>query len=246
MPKNATIPRETVTTWQRDNFRRKSDNAGTRSSNISGTRIDCEVIRPLRVPLLPSGPPHNILAIFLVPPPYNGRLDFGEQRRNAKKHVKCHNQNVKWLMSTSTLRRMAGHNSVVKLVTPSVKFFKDSALGTLHCGVTTTKNHVLPILWGEDLIGLRYHINIVRKLPLLMRLLLEVNVPRAARIGVLVHKLPLRKSVAPDPGCNPEGQLKDVFPCFQSANLLSCPHCIFFLTCHGCVKRTQSQVRVGQ
>ncbi|KAJ7026512.1 hypothetical protein C8F04DRAFT_1190458 [Mycena alexandri] len=76
MPRNATIPRETVTTWQRDNFRRKSDNAGTRSSNISGTRIDCEVIRPLRVPLLPSGPPHNILAIVLVPPPYNGRLDF--------------------------------------------------------------------------------------------------------------------------------------------------------------------------
>ncbi|KAJ7018495.1 hypothetical protein C8F04DRAFT_1198930 [Mycena alexandri] len=98
MPKNATIPRETITTWQCDNFRRKSDNAGTRSSNISGTRIDCEVIRPLRVPLLPSGPPHNILAIFLVPPPYNGRLDFGEQRQNAKKHVKCHNQNIKWLM----------------------------------------------------------------------------------------------------------------------------------------------------
>ncbi|KAJ7016116.1 hypothetical protein C8F04DRAFT_1203230 [Mycena alexandri] len=40
--KNATIPRKTVTTWQRDNFRRKSDNAGTRSANISGTRIDGE------------------------------------------------------------------------------------------------------------------------------------------------------------------------------------------------------------
>ncbi|KAJ7742635.1 hypothetical protein B0H16DRAFT_1464073 [Mycena metata] len=44
-------------------------------------------------------PPHNILDTYLLPPSYKTQVNFGEQRRNAKKHVKCHNQNVKWLMN---------------------------------------------------------------------------------------------------------------------------------------------------
>ncbi|KAJ7018452.1 hypothetical protein C8F04DRAFT_1198984 [Mycena alexandri] len=43
-------------------------------------------------------PPHNILDTYLVPPSYKPQINFGEQCRNAKKHVKCHNKNVKWLM----------------------------------------------------------------------------------------------------------------------------------------------------
>ncbi|KAJ7026397.1 hypothetical protein C8F04DRAFT_1190596 [Mycena alexandri] len=47
-------------------------------------------------------PPHNILDTYLVPPSYKPQINFGEQCRNAKKHVKCHNKNVKWLMQSAS------------------------------------------------------------------------------------------------------------------------------------------------
>ncbi|KAJ7021182.1 hypothetical protein C8F04DRAFT_1195785 [Mycena alexandri] len=81
MPKNATIPRETVTTWQRNNFWRKSHNAGTRSSDITETRNDCNTISPLRASLLPSRPVCNISAIDLVPPPYQTQFNLGPTAR---------------------------------------------------------------------------------------------------------------------------------------------------------------------
>ncbi|KAJ7715956.1 acetyl-CoA synthetase-like protein [Mycena metata] len=53
------------------------------------------------------------------------RLDFGEQRRNAKKHVKRHNKNVKWLMGSLDLFEQ-GFDSL------DATFLRHRIVGGLH------------------------------------------------------------------------------------------------------------------
>ncbi|KAF8189547.1 hypothetical protein K438DRAFT_1936026 [Mycena galopus ATCC 62051] len=90
---------QNVTTDNPNNFRPKSHtDTGTSSADINRIVNYRTGFGPPKGPPPSPQPSYIVLAALLVYSAYGIRINFGEQRENPKKHVKRHNQNVKWLM----------------------------------------------------------------------------------------------------------------------------------------------------